>query len=220
MIRPQPRRPLRVRPRTGGALLRRHLRHGGHRPGAAGQRRLPAAAPIGQTTTTSASSVSAPPVGQSAGAPSACTTSPGRSTLSTISPRPVGRWSATAPTPASRATAPPRASTVPTPTATTSRSCGCCPATTGVPTSTRRQSILSTSPPRSVAGAVSGPLARSPPNPPRASHDQLHSPVTFRGRMATQRVESPSAGPPTLYWGSLLSSDRHCCQIGATLGWI
>ena len=132
----------------------------------------------------------------------------------------------TAPTPASRATAPPRASTAPTPTATTSRSCGCCPPTTGAPTSTRRQSIISTSPPRSVAGAVSGPLARSPPNPSRASHDQLHSPVTFRGRMATQRVESPQCRTPDPVLGlfvvvrSALLSDRHCCRIGATLGWI
>ena len=65
------------------------------------------------------------------GAIAACITSPGRSTPSTNSPKPARRCWATAPTPASRATAPPKASTVPIPTATNSRSCGCCPATLG-----------------------------------------------------------------------------------------
>jgi len=30
--------------------------------------------------------------------------------------------------------------------------------------------------------------------------------VTLRSQMATERIESPSAGPPTLCWGSLLQS--------------
>ena len=62
-------------------------------------------------------------------AASASTTSPGRSTPSTSSSTPARRCAPRMPTPASPATVPPRASTAPTPTATNSRSCGCCPAT-------------------------------------------------------------------------------------------
>ncbi len=46
-----------------------------------------------------------------------------------------------------------------------------------------------------------GTQAVQPRRPPPS-----HDPVTLRSQMATERTESPSAGPPTLCWGSLLQS--------------
>jgi catechol 2,3-dioxygenase-like lactoylglutathione lyase family enzyme len=88
---------------------------------------------------------------------------------------------ATARTPASRATAPPRASTAPTPTATSSSSCGGFPATSGARTRTRRPSTTSTSPMRNAAGLVSRPPVRLSSNRWSRSHERLRR---TRGRLA------------------------------------
>ena len=86
------------------------------------ERTLPSSdSPVPATTMISVYSLSALLADRNVVAPSGSITSRGNSTPSTNSPTPARPSSRLGPTPASRATALPRASTVPTPTATSSR---------------------------------------------------------------------------------------------------